>query len=168
MSPTKLFLLALLGSLLCVSCGSRTPPQDEAPAQPPPPRGVTQNLPQRQEGTIYVIDAVGPVASPMGKTVSAFAARALPIAGWAIDSPNKLPASNVDVVIDGIPYAAHYGVPRKDVAAYLKDNRYETSGFEFSMPAGVLAKGSHTLSIRVVGSDGKSYVQSPGITVVLE
>ena len=35
------------------------------------------------------------------------------------------------------------------------------------MPGGLLAAGKHTLLIRVVNRDGKGYVQSPGITILL-
>jgi hypothetical protein len=145
----------MIGLISDVCCGQSAPQG----------KGATEPLPAR--GVLLHIDVVGPVTNPQGKTVSAFASRALVVAGWAVDTTNQLVASNVDVVIDGVPYAAHYGLPRKDVAAYLKDDVYEKSGFEFSMPTGRLAIGSHTLFIRVVGSDGKSFVPSPEITVVL-
>ena len=131
-----------------------------------PARGVSQNLLPLQTGGIFHVDLVGSVTSP-GNTVSAFTSRPLMVAGWAVDATNKKPASNVDIVIDGIPYAARYGVPRPDVATHLKDSIYEPSGFEFSMPARGLSEGTHTLFIRVIASDGQSFVQSPDITVVL-
>ena len=52
-----------------------------------------------------------------------FSSRPLRLVGWTVDQSEKLPVSNVDVVIDGVAYAAHYGIPRKDVADYLKQPR---------------------------------------------
>jgi hypothetical protein len=89
------------------------------------------------------------------------------VSGWAIDEPNKALAGNVDVVIDGVPYGARYGVPRKDVADYFKEPACEKSGFQFSILAGQLTKGTHKVLVRAVASDGKSYVASPEITLVV-
>src|SRR6185503_19510825 len=146
---TLMFSAAVTVLLSTVSCG-RNP--SRYVLRPPP--GVTEHLPSREAGFMYAIDVVGPVNSPLGKTVSAFVTRALKVSGWAVDSPSKQAASNVDVVIDGVPYAATYGLPRVDVASQFKVKSYRKSGYEFSMPAGGLRKGTHTLCIRVVASDG--------------
>jgi hypothetical protein len=132
------------------------------------PSGVTPNLKVSPVGTTYIIDVIGPVTSPMNKTVSVSGAKPIEVTGWAIDEPAKSVAGNVDVVVDNVPYTARYGVSRKDVADYLKDAKYELSGFEYSIPPQRLAKGRHTVSIRVVSRDGKTYVQSPDITITVE
>jgi hypothetical protein len=153
--------------LISVACREEPPPRG-ATSGPAPPPGVTQNLVPRQGGIQIQIDLVGPISNPTGKAISAFASRPFPVAGWAVDTDNKQVAANVDVVIDGVPYAARYGISRKDVAAYLKDDAFEKSGFEFSMPSGALAVGSHTVVVRVVGRDAKSFVQSPELKVAIE
>lgn len=168
MSRINALWLLLAASLLSVSCGNNAP-RKEAAAEPLQPTGVTQNLPQSPIGTKYHIDNIGPVSNPgAGQPVHVSSSQDLLVSGWAIDEPNKALASNVDVVIDGISYAARYGVQRQDVAAFFKEPAYEKSGFQFSILAGQLTKGSHKCFIRVVASDGKSYVASPEITLVVE
>lgn len=151
----------LLGAAV-TSCGSPAP----APA---PATGLTRDMPVSKVGTTFVIDFIGSVASPMNKTsVNVSGSQPLRVSGWAVDLPAKAVAANVDVVIDGVPYAARYGMPRNDVAAYLQDPKYERSGFEYMVPARQLSKGTHTISVRVIMSDGKAYVQSPGIAMNVE
>lgn len=162
-------LWLLLAAVLSISCGDNAP-RKEAAAQPSLPTGVTQNLPQRPMGTKqwHNIDNIGPVSNPgAGQPVQLSPSQDLVVGGWAIDEPNKALASNVDVVIDGVPYAAHYGSPRKDVADHFKEPAYEKSGFQFSIMAGQLTKGTHKVFIRAVASDGKSYVASPEITLIV-
>jgi hypothetical protein len=114
------------------------------------------------------IDTVGDMPYSIGKDVSMFGSRPLRLVGWVVDASRKLPASNVDVVVDGVAYAAHYGIGRKDVVDSLKEPAYEKSGFEFLMPGGLLAQGKHKISVRVVSSDGHEYIQSPSIVVTVE
>jgi hypothetical protein len=124
--------------------------------------------PPAAAGLLYHIDVVGPVANPYGKVVSAFASRTFEVVGWAVDLPRKLPVNGVDIVIDGRRYAARYGASRPDVAAYLQAAIYDPSGFDLSLAAGTLEKGRHVLSVRIVGSDGRSILESPGIAVIIE
>ena len=161
-------LWLLLAAVLSISCGNSAP-RKEAAAEPLRPTGVTQNLPQRPVGTKYYIDNIGPVSNPAAdRPVHVSSSQDLLVRGWAIDEPNRALASNVDVVIDGVPYAARYGVGRNDVAAFFKEPAYETSGFQFSILAGQLTKGPHKFFLRVVANDGKSYVASPEIALVVE
>jgi hypothetical protein len=150
--------------LIGVSLASCGGPAQESP----PPTGATRNLAASNVGTLYVIDIIGPVSNPLNKVVNVVASQPVQVSGWAIDESTKALASNVDVVLDGVPYAARYGVPRPDVAAYLKDAKYERSGYEYSIPVSQLPKGAHTVSIRVVMSDAKTYVQSPDVMVTVE
>jgi hypothetical protein len=166
MSRSKALWLLVAASVLSISCGNNAP-RKEAAAKPLQSTGVTQNLPQRPLGTKFHIDNIGPVANP-GQSVHVSSSQDLVVSGWAIDEPNKALASNVDVVIDGVPCAARYGAQRKDVADYFKEPAYEKSGFQFSILAGQLTKEPHNLFIRVVANDGKSYVASPEITLVVE
>jgi len=159
------FLAIALAGLLLSACGDAF--SANAFEKRPPARGVSEALPREQGPLVCHVDVIGPIVAPGRQIVMAFAGRALRVAGWAIDQRSRSTASAVDVVIDGVPYAALYGVSRKDVAAFLKDKRYELSGFDFTMPGGVLAAGDHTMSIRVVRRDGKSFLQSPESLFVL-
>ncbi len=77
-------------------------------------------------------------------------------------------ARGVDVVIDHLPYAARYGISRKDVAAYYKEPSYENSGFDFTIPAAQMTQGIHVFAVRVVANDSKSYWESPEFTLVAQ
>ena len=136
-------------------------PNKEAPST-----GVTQNLPRRSIGTRYSVDAVGPVTPPSRSPSIEVPVKDTVVAGWAVDDLSKSAAANVDVVLDHVPYAAHYGLPRKDVAASLNNPGYEYSGFQYTIPASQLTKGIHVFAIRVVSADGKSYVESPELMLV--
>jgi hypothetical protein len=162
-------LWLLLAAVLSISCGNNAT-RKEAAAQPFQPTGVTQNLPQRPMGTKqwHNIDNIGPVSNPgANQPVHVSSSQDFVVSGWAIDEPNSALASNVDVVIDGVPYVAHYGFSRTDVADHFKQPAYEKSGFQFSILAGQLTKGTHKVCIRAVASDGKSYVASPEITLIV-
>lgn len=169
MSKTNVLWLLLMGQFLYVSCGGGSSQQKEVAAAPSARPGVTQNMPVRKIGTTYAVDAIGPVSNPLdGKNIQLSSSQTNMVRGWAVDEPNKAVAANVDVVIDRVPYAASYGLLRKDVAEYFKTPVYENSGFQYAIPAGQLTKGAHTFCIRVVGNDGKGYVQSREITMVIE
>jgi hypothetical protein len=136
-----------------------TPP----PAQPLPP-GISQNLTRSDKPLTYFFDYFGPVQGPAAqKSVQVAGIAANAITGWAIDDSAKKLAGGVDVVIDQAPYSAHYGTVRTDVAAHFKNPDYTNSGFDLTLAPGQLPKGSHSVSIRVIASDKKSYYQGPPI-----
>ncbi len=116
----------------------------------------------------YHVDMVGPVVNPLTKPSIEVPSKELLVYGWAIDDPRKAAAGGVDIVIDHIPYAAHYRISRKDVAAYYKEPSYETSGFDFTIPAVQMTQGVHVFAVRVVANDGKSYWESPEFTLVVQ
>ena len=77
--------------------------------------------------------------------------------GWAVEEQKGTAAAGVDVVVDGYPYTATYGVERLDVAAYLKSPAYKNSGFQISIPSEDIGGGGHTAAIRVLSNSGKTY-----------
>jgi hypothetical protein len=91
----------------------------------------------------------------------------LVVSGFAADRDKKAPAGGVDVVIDGIPYASEYGLPRDDVREYFKVSAYKDVGFSFSRPAISFPPGPHRILIRVIAGDKKSYQESPAVLVML-
>jgi hypothetical protein len=134
----------------------------------PAPTGATQALPRSSVPMTYYVDMVGPVVNPLSKPSIEVPSKELLVSGWAVDYPRNVLAGGVDIVIDHIPYAAHYGISRKDVAAYYKQPSYENSGFDFTIPAVQMTRGVHVFAVRVVANDGKSYWESPEFTLVVQ
>jgi hypothetical protein len=88
--------------------------------------------------------------------------------GWAVDHPNRAPATGVDVVIDRLVFPSTYGAYRNDVAESYRRPNYRDTGFTAIIPANTLPAGEHWLSLRVVSSDGGCYYQSPGVRLTVE
>jgi len=151
-------MLAL--SLLSIGCSTGR--------NEPSATGATRNLARGSAPMTYHVDMVGPVVNPLTKPSIEVPSKELLVYGWAIDDPRKAAAGGVDIVIDHIPYAAHYRISRKDVAAYYKEPSYETSGFDFTIPAVQMSQGVHVFAVRVVANDGKSYWESPEFTLVVQ
>jgi ectoine hydroxylase-related dioxygenase (phytanoyl-CoA dioxygenase family) len=83
------------------------------------------------------------------------------VKGWAIDDDSKDLAEGVYIDIDGKLFLANYGLDRTDVAQALGSARYRCSGFEGFIPVSELAEGPHTLSVKIVARDRKSYYHLP-------
>lgn len=167
-----LLMIVLMVLGISLSCGKKDDESEgtgpaantTAPAAKPLPPGLTQNLTRSDVTTLCVVDNIGPVADPAKqKTVQVLGDKTFGITGWAVDEPKKTTAGGVDAVIDQIPYSAHYGSPRKDVATHFNQPAYEASGFELMIAPGQLSKGQHSVSIRVISNDRKSYYQGPVI-----
>ena len=110
------------------------------------------------------LDYIGPVVNPAGQnSVEVAADQGVTFSGWAIDELHKAAAGGVDVVIDGMPYSARYGVERGDVAGHYNNAALRNTGFEWTLAPGQLSKGLHSVSLRVIASDRKTYYQGPGI-----
>ena len=75
------------------------------------------------------------------------------VRGWAIDDGHHALAGDVDVLVDGSPLAAYYGVNRPDLAARASEPAYRYSGVLAAIPARVLTTGLHRLALRIVSSD---------------
>ena len=164
---TILCLIALIGVLS--SCGTKenqgaASTSTSAPAPPPPlTQGISQNLTKNSAAPFYNFDSLGTIPYPavqksnqiQGDTDNARSP------GWALDVSKNGAAGAVDVVIDGTPYSAHYGLDRPDVASHFNRPDYTKCGFQLVLARGQLSKGPHTLSVRVISSDKKSYNEGP-------
>ena len=157
--PDRLLVIPVLALAVLISCGPDAAP---VPAAKPLPPGISQNLTRSELAPLCVLDNIGPVADPAKqKSVQVSGDATFGITGWAVDEAKKLPAGAVDVVVDQAPYSAHYGSERKDVANHFNQPEYRNSGFELMIAPGQLAKGQHSVSIRVISNDKKSYYQGP-------
>jgi predicted small lipoprotein YifL len=149
--------MAVLALAVLISCGTKEVP----PAAKWTP-GISQTLPRNAATTSSVIDNIGSVSNPAAqKSVEVSGATQFGITGWAIDEPNKAVAGGVDAVIDQAPYSAHYGSARPDVATHFSNPAYGNSGYELMVAPGQLSKGPHSVSIRIIASDKKSFYQGP-------
>ena len=164
--------LIALEFAISISCGTRdvegvnktqAPTPAPAIAKPLVP-GISPNLSRSNLVPLCFVDNLGPVSDPAKqKSVQVSGDTTFGIRGWAVDGPKKVVAGAVDVVIDQTPYSAQYGSPRKDVAAHFNQPEYTNSGFELMIAPGQLPKGQHSVAIRVISSDKKSYYQGPVI-----
>lgn len=142
-----------------------------SPRQAPESRGngITGGLPVVPGPPLCGIDQLGPYKEvPSGKTHVLPRTEQTPIGGWAVDNDSKTLAAGVEVVVDNTPYKAQYGIDRPDVAERLGNQGYRLSGFQCELPIGNLAKGYHTLTVRVVSADGKSFRETNLIQLFVE
>jgi len=164
-----LTILVLLAAAL-LSCGKKeeaaapAPGASSAAAPAPPPLqpGSSSNLTRSKTEAFYNFDSLGPVSYPAAqKTITLPGDSEISVSGWALDASKKGPAGAVDVVLDGNPFSANYGLDRTDVAAHFNRPDYTKSGFQLLLARGQFTKGSHGVSIRVISSDKKSYSEGP-------
>jgi surface antigen len=79
------------------------------------------------------------------------------IVGWAADTQQGAPVSQVQVLIDGAVVGnATLGLSRPDVSTAYNNSAYANSGYSFVYAGGYLTKGSHTASVIASDSLGLS------------
>jgi len=102
--------------------------------------------PRGPQGTVYPIGD--------GKEQSVI------LQGWMVDEKAGKSAGGVFVNVDGrFDVPALYGFDRSDVAKYYNIGDYKSSGFNVIIPASLLGKGKHALTLKVVTADGKGYYE---------
>jgi hypothetical protein len=78
--------------------------------------------------------------------------------GWAIDSASNAPAGGITAVIDGgKSVAGTYGASRPDVATSFSNTALSPTGFALKIPASILSRGVHDVSLRFYTTDRSSY-----------
>jgi phosphoglycerol transferase len=118
---------------------------------------------------LMTIDQIGATHAPFGAgSIPIPGSGAFKVSGWAVDHANRSTAGGVDVVVDRMLFPSTYGMNRDDVADYFQRPGYREAGFTANIRADTLAKGEHTLSLRVVSSDGKCYYQSRTIPLTID
>jgi hypothetical protein len=128
--------------------------------------GKSSRLTKANGAPLYVLERIGEVWSPLIKQPVPVPAGPVTFWGWAVDETQKNSAAGVDILIDGKPFGADYGIERGDVANFFKVPAYKDSGFKLTVPARGLDKGRHQVAVRVLAKDGKSYYE--GGPVVFE
>jgi hypothetical protein len=168
----SLLTMVVMAIAVSVSCGKKeadaTPTAENhpaaAPAPPPLAAGISQDLKKNPTAPFYNFDSLGSVNYPaVQKDIRVSGDTDMAVSGWALDESKKSTAGGVDVVLDQVPHNAHYGLERSDVASHFKRPDYAGSGFQLVVARGQLTKGPHTVSVRVISSDKKSYNEGPAV-----
>jgi len=130
---------------------------------------ATRNgIPDRRlpEAVSFAVDTVNDRLISQGVVIESAREAVVTVNGWALDAVAKQVASGVLLEVDGrLTIPAQYGLPRPDVASLL-GWQYKFSGFSASFATSVLAKGLHTLSLRVISADGQGYYEPSYQTTV--
>jgi hypothetical protein len=133
------------------------------------PAGRTDHLTHAPEPPLYNLEQIGSMKDVLsGKTITLDARAPVTLIGWAVDGKAQNAAGGVDIVFDSVPYAADYGIDRPDVSEHFHISLYLKSGFAFTLPAGRLSPGKHTMSVRVLANDGKSYTEGAHISITMQ
>jgi len=150
---------------------AREPSFAEALGQPLSdlPPGATARLARREGFPAFSLDGIGAAFDPLNRQPARTSGVApIEIRGFAFDQIAMAPSPAVDVVIDGVPYAARHGRWRVDVADSYGDQALGDSGFSLVLAARALAPGPHTAAIRAVSADGKGYYEAPTVPFEVE
>jgi hypothetical protein len=135
------------------------PPPAAAPSLPL--ASATAGLPRLSAAPGFYLDRIGHASDPANKQPAVTpGGEPLVLDGFAFDPVAKAPAKAVDLVVDGKAYGATYGHARPDVAAFFKVPALAATGYKVTLPAGTLAKGAHSLAVRVVAAGGEGYFES--------
>jgi phosphoglycerol transferase len=119
--------------------------------------------------TLMNVDQIGEARAPFrGGPVRVSGGSAFRVSGWAVDQSSQLAAGGVDVVIDETPFRSTYGADRRDVVDYFARPTYLESGFTLTIPADQVAKGPHTLRLRVISSGGTCYYRTASIPFIID
>ena len=102
---------------------------------------------------VFALDEIDGAASAPPPAVSG---PLVTVAGWAVDSSKLALAQGVEVAVDGrYLFEARYNFYRRpDVARALGCPACELCGFRATIATGTLAKGRHTLVVRVIDLGG--------------
>jgi acetyltransferase-like isoleucine patch superfamily enzyme len=124
--------------------------------------GVSDGLTRRLEYCPAYLDKAGSAFDPLNNPDAATSgAEPIDLRGFAFDGPARALARGVELVIDGVAYAARYGLWRADVAKSQDDGALGGCGFVLTLAPQALAAGPHTVSVRVIGADGRGYYEGP-------
>ena len=165
-SAGALLLCLFAGMLSLTSCSKLPPEAKSAQEMRPVAAGASGSLPKLATPARAVMERIGEVWSPLvHQPVPVPAGAPVTFAGWAVDEARQTLAGGVDVLLDGTPYAAEYGIERADVASYTKAPAYQNSGFQLTLPADKLKKGRHQVVVHVLTQDRKAFYESAPLAI---
>ena len=130
--------------------------------------GATQGLPCKKRGALCFLDSISFVPAASVREVSIAFGDSTVFIGWAVDARSGTLAGGVDVVVDGIPYRATYGMTRHDVAQVYGNPTFEGSGFRLSLAPGVLRRGVHSFAVRILAKDCRTCYEGPSGRLIVD
>ena len=134
----------------------------------PPADGASAGLPCEMQGGLCILDWINSIPTAAGRGVSLPFGHSTVFLGWALDVQSGTVAGGVDILVDGVPYRATYGIARSDVAKAHENVLLESSGFRFSLPPGALSRGIHSFAIRVLARDCRACYEGPSGQLVVD
>jgi hypothetical protein len=130
--------------------------------------GLTVQMSRDPRPPRCVIDSVGAQPRPApGRPVVLVGNGEVIVSGWALDESGTAAGRGVDVVVDGIPFTARYGLDRPDVEERLRCGPCRGAGYSFIIPPALLTRGTHTVSARVVSRARPAFRETAPLTVVV-
>jgi hypothetical protein len=148
------------------------PASTQAPNPPPPVTSasgpsaapaaplVLANLARIDGDTYFFVDSVNETSfqPPPPMPIKIKGGAPITLSGWAVDNATANVAGGVILAVDEtMTFPANYGIDRPDITAALKSPVFQRSGFSVTIPPNALAVGKHTLTIKIVTTDRKSY-----------
>lgn len=134
----------------------------------PPADGASPGLPSEMQNGLCILDWINSTPAAAVREVSLPFGHSTVFSGWALDVQNGTVAGGVDIVIDGVPYRATYGIARSDVAKARGNVLLESSGFRFSLGPGALRRGVHSVTIRVLTRDCRAYYEGYSVQLIVD
>ncbi len=91
----------------------------------------------------------------------------LNVSGWCVDQASRRPAGGAVLCFDqSIELPAAYGLDRPEVESIFKRGSYRRSGFTATFLTDSLGPGQHTLALKVMAPDGKSYYRTAPLALL--
>jgi len=120
--------------------------------------------------TFFFIDALNTTSflTPPPLPIKVAIEGAITLTGWAVDTTAGKAAGGIILTVDdATTFQASYGIDRPDVAVALKNDAYRRSGFSATFPVSTLTPGRHTITIKIIAADLKSYY-APSQEIAIE
>jgi acetyltransferase-like isoleucine patch superfamily enzyme len=125
-------------------------------------RGETSGMSRLTEYSPTYLDKAGAAFDPANNLEAATAGdQPIDFRGFAFDGPAKTSGRGVEIVIDGEPYVARYGLWRGDIAEHQESREVGACGYVLTLAPHELAPGRHSVSIRLIAADGRGYFEGP-------
>jgi hypothetical protein len=157
-------------ALMLTSCAwTGGPPRCPAGPTPRSSPGALARLTVRGSGMSFGLDRIGTQAYAANRQLRLERGDPLVVEGWAIDRPAGAPAPAVLVRYDdeAQPILSVACASRPDIAAAFHDPHFERSGFETTIATRDLHTGWHILTFYALTADGRSYVATGKVAVLI-
>jgi len=132
----------------------------------PQPTGSTRSLVRHNLPASSMIEMLNGKWVVGATQLKAEAGQPLVIRGWITDRDRRAGSAG-DVAVDGMPFAATYGIDRPDIGSFLGSPLAARCGLQATIPSG-LSRGKHQLTLRVVSRDQDLFFESLPVTLWIE